>query len=495
MEQGVIILDKLRNYLQSINKKSFKYGSISVILTISVIATVILINLIINSLVSNNGISLKWDLSANKIYSLSDITINVLKNVDKDVEITALYGYGDIQKSPTFIQVKEVLSQYSKYSKHIKVNYIDPDKTPGIISELDKSGGNNLEKGNSVFKCGDKIRSITGDDIVEAEFDSETGEQTDMLFVGEQSFTGAIKYVLSEKTPMVYFTFGHGEASLNEVYTNLKKQLQANNYDAKTLNLLIKKKIPKDAELLIMPKPTVDILSFEKELLYEYLDKGGKIIFLFDSLESKNVFPNFESLFEIYNLGINYDKIKENDNTRHPQGDQFSVLLDAKANDIIKYSSQLLLTDSRSIRILSNEKKEMTITPLLTTSTKAEGVQIDKSRGNNINGPLNVAVAVENAGGTKPSKIILMGNAFFVTDDAEELYGYYYQYAKNFFTQALNWMIDKKDPVVIDAKSYLQKELTINDQQVMIIGIFTMVLLPLVILFTGLFVWIRRRHK
>ncbi len=484
-------MSKLSNFIKSTNRKSLKYGSISAILIIVVVAVFILINLIVNSLVTNNVLPLKWDLSANKLYSISDKTIDILKTIDKDVEIYVLYD----ASSTEVTQVKEVLAQYKKYSNRITVKYSDPDKDTGIISKIDPSGTNNVVANDFVVKCGNKIRVLTPDDIEQIVYD-ESDQPTDDTFIGEQSFTGAIKYVISDYSPVVYFTIGHGEATIDTDYTGLKKQLQSNNYDVKTLNLIASKKIPKDAEIILVGSPTVDLSVAERRLISKFLDNGGKVIFLFDYLDTKAKFPEFEKLLETYNIGIDYDKVKENDSTRYYPGNQFLIIANVLSTDIIKNPySAVLLADSRSIRILSNDKSNLTITPLITTSESAVGIQTDATNGNSLKGPLNLAVAVENKAGTKPSKILVMGNGSFVSDAAASEYGVYYQYGETFFTQALNWMIDKGNTTVIDAKSYLPAVISISSSQATLILILTVVVLPLLIFGTGIFVWVRRRHR
>ncbi|MFA6309357.1 MAG: GldG family protein [Clostridia bacterium] len=487
-------MNKIKGFFKSINTKSLKYGSISAVLTIVVIALVIIVNLIVNSMATNNVLPMKWDLSANQIYSLDNKSIDILKALNKDIEIYALYSESEAQKSSVILQVKEVLQQYEKYSTHIKVIYVDPDLEPGITSKLDPTGTNGLSKGNFVVISGKKTRVLTNDDITVAVYDENTGEQTDARFVGEQSFTGAIKYVISDFTPVIYFLSGHGEGGLDTNYTIIKKQLQANNYDVKSVNLIVTKKIPSDAKILMIPGPKADLTPAEKASISEFLNNGGKAVFMFDYLESKVKFPEFESLLTSYNIGIDYDKVKENDSSMTAQGDPFSFLLNIPANDVITVPSQMVLSNSRSIGILSNAKSTLTVTSLVKTSDKAVGIQIDKSNGNNINGPLNLAVAAENKGTEKASKVIVMGNAYFISDEAANQSGQYYQYGNDFFTQAMNWMIDQTDSVVIDSKSYLPTALTISDAQVQLIGILTVLVFPLLILGTGLFVWLRRRH-
>jgi len=79
------------------------------------------------------------------------------------------------------------------------------------------------------------------------------------------------------------------------------------------------------------------------------------------------------------------------------------------------------------------------------TSSKAVGEQIDKARGRDNVGPLDVALAVEDKGGAKPSKIIVAGNSTFMSDTILKQFGFDGLY---FMMNSLSWMQDKKDDVV-----------------------------------------------
>jgi hypothetical protein len=230
----------------------------------------------------------------------------------------------------------------------------------------------------------------------------------------------------------------------------------------------------------------------EKELIKNYVSKGGNAVFLFDYIESNPALTQFQDLLSTYNLKLDYDKVKENDMQRYVQS-QYAVIVDAPQNNIIPVDSGLLLLNSRSIKILNNQKDYITDTPLAVTSNTAIGEQIDKNNGKNISGPLNLAVAVDYKGGTAPGKVLVMGNGLFVTDSAQQLP--YFQSGYNFFTYSLGWMMGTKDDVQIAEKSLDPTVMTIGSAATAnTIAFLVIVIFPLIILGFGTFVWLRRRH-
>ncbi len=487
-------MGKMGNFIRSINKRSLKYGSLSIVLIAAAVAVAIIVNLLVTAIQDRGIINMKFDLTSSGLYSIGDTTKEILQQLDKDVEIYGLFDIGEINSNVSLKQIKEVLSQYEKYG-HVQVKYLDPDKEPGLINEIDPTGLKDIEKGDFVVKCGSKVRKLLANEIYQTEYDYQTGQATGASFIGEQGFTGAIKYVASDKTPVVYFTQGHEEGQVESNYTLLKTQLESNNYEVKSINLMTEENVPDDAEILIVASPKVDISVQEKDKLKDYLKNGGKAVFLFDSLESNPKFTQFEDLLAEYNVGLNYDKVKETDQQRYYPGDPSAVVLDVPSSNVIQREYQLLLAGSRSIKILKNQKDYITVTSLMKTSDKAVGEQIDKSVGPDNQGPLDLGVAVEHNGGAKQAKLLVMGNGLFISDAARQQYGQYFDYGNNFFTMSLSWMMDKTDEVVIEAKSLNTESLNMTSAaQANTVALLTVIVFPLLILGFGTFVWIRRRH-
>lgn len=468
--------------------RTLKYGANAFILIAAVVAVAVLVNVLVGML------DLKLDLTPNKIFSIGDVTKEILSKNTKDVTIYGLFDEGQAGASADYKEVVELLNLYSKYP-NIKVEYVDPERTPGITRELDPDDVLDLATPDLVVKCGNKVKKLEYYDLFRTEYDQQTFQQYKTGSTAEQGITGAIKYVTADITPVVYFTEGHEEYELDSDLSNVKGYLERNNYDVKTVNLLTQVAVPEDAELLVVAGPQKDISTAENDKISAFLENGGKAIFMFDYLASDPAFNEFDDIFKGFNIALNYDRVKENDASRHYPDNPYVVILDVKRSDITSEEFPVILDGSRSIQKLKNEKEYIKVTSLMQSSSKGVGEQIDKSRGADIQGPLDIAVSVENNGDMKASKIIVMGNSYFITDDAASMYGSYYGNGMEFFLRSLNWMLDKEDEVVIAAKSYDSgARLTITEQQANVLGLSVVILLPLLILGAGLYVFLRRRH-
>ncbi|NSW90026.1 MAG: Gldg family protein [Firmicutes bacterium] len=477
-----------KTFNKIIKSRTFKYGTNSIILIAAVVAIAIVLNVLVDMA------QVKWDLTPNKLYSIGDTTKKILKELDKDVIIYGLFDESRISSSSQDKEFVDLLEQYAKYP-HVTVKYVDPDKNPGILKEIDPDNIlKDVSKSVFVVKSGKKLKSLSYYDLFSTYFDQSTFQTRITGSIAEQGFTGAIKYVTSEITPTIYFTTGHDEKDIDSNFSSLRDQLVNNNFDIKPINLVIEEKVPEDAEILVVASPKKDLTISEKDKIKEYLKNGGKAIFMFDYLELDPQFPQFENILMDYNLGLNYDKVKENDERRHWPQNPYVVLMNVSSNKVMSQSFNILLGNSRSINILKNVKEYIDVIPLAKTSSLAVGEQVDKTRGNDITGPLDVAVAVEHTGWQKPSKIAVIGNSSFLEDSAADTLGPYFSNSLVFFLEIVGWMREAKDDVIIAPKSYTSQYINITAEQANYMGIIVVVVLPLIILGLGTFVYLRRRH-
>ncbi len=463
-----------------LNKRSLKYGSNSIILIAIVVAIAVVVNLLVGM-----G-DLKLDLTADKIYSLSDESKEIIKGINKDVEIIGLFDDGQI--GAEYKQLTNLLNEYKGLG--IKVEYIDPDKNPGKITELDPDKTKGITSGDFVVKSGKKVKKLSGQELY--------GESSDYgrLYTAEPLITGAIKFVTSDVTPIAYFVEGHSEYSITTDLTQIKTVLENNNLEVKSLSLISEKQVPEDCNLLIFASPKKDLTEDEKIKVNAYLKKNGNAAFLFDPVEASDKFPKFEEILAGYNVGINYDKVKELDDNRHLPGDEYAIVSKLESNDInAAFNSSdypVFLPDSRSLSILKNTKEWLKTTSLIKSSDKAVSASITEQGTENA-GPFDLALAAEISGG---SKVLVFGNGVFLTDSAlQSQYGQYFANgAKYFLSTVVNWMQGKKDETTVDSKLITPKALTTTATQTKVISVVLIGVLPLFIMGCGFVVWSRRRH-
>ena len=488
------ILDKIaRGILRFFRNKNLKYGVNSIVVTVIVIALVVVLNLLV-------GLpQIKFDLTPTKMYSIGDVTKELLTNLENDVEIVCLFD--ELQPPSSYYvssndaqDAMNMLYTYASYPR-VSLKFVDPDKNPGLIRELDPNESLSLAKGNFVVHRGAKAKKITLSELFEMQTNQQTYESYVVGMKAEEAFSGAIKYIAAEVTPIVYFVEGHNETSIDK-FSSLRNYLLSNNYLVERLSLRGEEKVPEDAELLVFASPKQDLYSQELPKLTDYFrDQGGKAIFMFDYSEYAEEMANFNRILEDFaGLQIMNDKVRSDDDDAHMPDDPYTIVYSASRNAVFTDPLQLILNNSRSVKRMLNIKEWITQTTLLSTSDKSYSEPVDNSQ-QGYAGPLDIAVAVDNAGGSKASKLVVFGNGAFIDDSAVNMYGsQLYQLNARMFLYTLRWMLGEQDTLTISPKSYSSPRITITQRQSNAIGLFLIIGLPLIIMGAGFVIYLRRRH-
>jgi hypothetical protein len=210
-------------------------------------------------------------------------------------------------------------------------------------------------------------------------------------------------------------------------------------------------------------------------------------------MEFGQVLTQFNALISEYNLSFNHDRVKENDSESHMPDNPYGLIIEAAKNEVVDSDFQMALVNSRSIRILRNDTGDINTVPLLKTGNSSEGETIDGEKGKNTPGPLNMAVASEKYGKAGNSKVIVIGNSSFISNSEKQKFPQYFSSNMFFLINALNWMQDRDDEIIIQPKEFDTGKLVINQFQASITGFIVIIVIPLHILGFGLFVFLRRR--
>lgn len=467
-----------------INKKSLRFGSYAFVSTIVVVAIIVIFNALMGLDFVRNRV--RFDITKNKMFSLSEESINILDKLDKDVEIIILTDEKDFQ----YPEITEILNQYNvKSNGKVSRRFVDIEKDPGFIErELDPEQVKGINSGSIVVKSGEKNMVVSESDMVEYDYSYYGIPQVSGLKV-EHAFTSAINNVTADYTPVVYFAQGHGEYAVDEHMKELKSTITANGYEVRELSL--GNTVPEDASVILFVSPTTDLLADEMENLITYLEKGGNAIFLMDVQRSSNELTNFNSVFGRYNLAVNNDLILEGDQLSYYE--DFNIIIPTPLDTEVTTKLdpaflRLYMPNCRSISILQAEKDWITTKPLLVTSDKSISKNILTHEENR--GPFILGALSENKG-SGVSRVALIGNAQFVSDN---WMNHANDNGKRYIMSALNWMQEQDDSVYIPSKSLRSQPIQLTAQSRFVSFISLSFLLPLLIIGFGIFVWIRRKH-
>ena len=242
----------------------------------------------------------RLDLTAEKRYSLTEVSRKLVKTLEKPVNIT-LYldgelpaGFRKLQKS-----IIQKVADYNAYSsQRITITIIDPyqisdvKRRDQLFSELSEKGlqptdiRQNTDQGTitrrifpgAIVDYGDKQMSINllkNNPAIRAE--ENLNNSIESL---EYEFSAAFSELMSTKKQTVAYLTGQGE--LNEYETHDFTEALAEKYSVKKVSAELL--LAKDGQIktLIIANPTKPFAEKEKFFIDQYLMNGGRILWLID---------------------------------------------------------------------------------------------------------------------------------------------------------------------------------------------------------------------
>lgn len=477
-------MDKLKNLLNSGNKRgsqqALKAGSYSLAVTAVVLAIIIVVNIFASALPSSMT---KLDISSSKLYSITSNTKVVVNALDEDVTI-----YWVVQSGAENDVIENLLSKYESLSDHIQVVKKNPDVYPTFTQQYtDETVANN----SLIVECGDKNRYISLEDIYPGEVNMHTGTYDATEFDGEGCITSAIDYVTTEELPQLYLLEGHGEAELPSIF---REQIEKENIEINTLSLLTVDEIPEEADCLMIYAPESDISEAERDMLADYIADGGKLMVSAGPTEDGTL-ENLYGLLKNYGVEAAEGIVVESDRNYYFQNPQL-LLPNIESSTLTDY----LIEDNYYVMMpvaqgLTSDGYSAggTVTELLTTSymafSKAAGFELStyEYEEGDVEGPFALAVSIEdNSGGG----LVWFASSLFLEDS----YNSFSSGANgDLGMNALSSLIGETESMAIRSKSLNYNYLTISEEvssllKVLMIGVF-----PLAYLGVGICVILNRK--
>jgi ABC-type uncharacterized transport system involved in gliding motility auxiliary subunit len=442
----------------------------------------------------------RGDWTKAKMYSLSDKTLNIVKDIKDDVKITVFMT----PSTPLFTETKELLDRYKAKSPKISVEYIDPERDPlrtrTLAQEFGVSAANTV-----VFASGANKKYVTSDQLAEYDYSGmQMGQPPTMKgFKGEEQFTSAIFAVVNPKTPKIYFTQGHGELDPESMsqdgISQLKEMLKRDNLEVAKTSLL-SGQTPGDADLIVIAGPKVPFAEQEKTALTAYLDMGGRLLALLDPVITAQQRPaGLDDLLKGRGVQLNSDVVLD-PAKRLPFVSLASVYADEfRSHPVVDRMQRMavLLPLARSVATVTAPGATSSI--LLVTSDQGWGetnlAELLKSGQANKDDkdtqapvPLGVAAQSE-TDKEKGWRLIVFGNSQFIGDGQISNVG-----NVNLALNAVNWLVKREAAIGIAPRSPEQVHLYLSAAQLRNTFLISLVGLPLAGIVLGVVVWLRRRR-
>ncbi len=450
-------------------KRVLIYGTNTFIFVLAVLGILVVLNYLAWS---KGG---RLDVTREKLYSISDQTKKVLDNLDKEVEVLAFFKEVGTDRK----EFQELIGEYKRRSGKIKVRFVDPDKEPGVARKYGVT-----EYGTVVLVSGTQNINLRLSDLI-------SGGIVDNA---EEEITNALIKLSKDIKKTIYFLKGHGERDINnnsepQGFGRLRQLLENEGYEVKELLLVREPDIPVKNTMLVVAGPKKPLLPKEIELIKKYLDGGGKAVFMLEP----RLGGELVSFLRDYGFNIGDDIIVDPSSKLVGGGDVAPVVAQYLPHEITEgFRFATLFPYSRSVEVVNRDGIRSTVIAKTSEYSWAEtnfalfdqGIA-QRDPGDRV-GPLGV-FAVSEIG--ENTRIAVFGSVDLVSNRFIDFSG-----NSDLFLNTVNWIFGDTQLISIRPRVAREGKLAITGNQMRMLFSFTVIVVPALVLVSGLVVWWRRKN-
>ncbi|HEX4984722.1 MAG TPA: GldG family protein [Burkholderiales bacterium] len=428
---------------------------------------VLLVGLALAIVWATRDVKTQWDLTQGSRNTLTQASLDVLKQLKGPVNVTAYAtaqdAEGDMRKT-----VETFLGPYLRAKPDFRLTFVDPREQP----QKTQAAG---------------IRA-NGELVVEYNARSEH-----LTSLTEQDLTNLLQRLLRSTERQIAYLDGHGERKLdgraNHDLGEFGAQLGMKGFKTAPLNLAIAPEVPANASVLVIASPRVDLLPGEVAKLRRWVEKGGDLLWLVDTDGLHGLQPLADELGLRLGPGTVVDpraaglKLPATFSLATSYG-QHSITERSTITSVFPYAR----------RIAAAPDSKWKFTPLVEVAQDGwlETGSVDKSVAfdpkSDVKGPIVVAAALERDVGDRKQRVVVAGSGHFLANQFVGTLG-----NLDLGVNMLNWLAGDEALITVQPRTRadLTLELTRGGTALMAFGF--LIFLPLGLLVAGGVIWWRRR--
>ncbi len=412
------------------------------------------------------------DWTAGARNTVSQATRELLQAVDGPVVVTAYVSDDALLHR----RIETRMGRLRRYKRDISLRFVNPDLAPDEAREAGVQ-----RAGQLVFEA--HGRRVTVDDLA------------------ERSLAQALQRLVRREDRWVVFLEGHAERDLgdetNPGYSDLAAALRRSGISVQGLNLIRSPAVPDNTAVLVIAAPQSQLLPGEVRAVLDYLERGGKLLWLHDPGDPGSLGPLATRLGIRFIDGVLVDanpRLRVLLGIKHPAVIPVVEYPDTVLTHRIK--SQTLFPFAQGIDAGTDPawRRE----PFLLTLPRAwsetgalTGKEISfSSSAGDIPGPLPLGLILAREHDGHGQRVVVVGDSDFMAN------GYLGNGANlELGLNIFNWLSEDEALLSIVPHSAPDIRLELEDPELVAIAAFFVVFLPLGLLLTGLAIRLRRRRR
>lgn len=480
--------------------KRFQYSSLSILLTIGMVAVLVVFNVIVSALTTRNNWYL--DMTQNDLFTVSDSTVTLLEDLQGKYEILFCEPLDRVSTDTDSMLIYNCARDLSEKVDNISVEYLDVVTYPSLAAQYKRSTSETVSPSDVIVRNVDQegetinFRKYSLTDFYVT--DSESGQT--VAFRGEHRFANALLQLGGQNRPIAAFTTGHGE-QMPQALSDLFEDV---GYEVRTIDLT-KETPDEETSVIVIYDPKFDFhgaddaAGNEIAVLDKYMDHYGNLM-VFMGAQTPDC-PQLDEYLEEWGIVYGESTVRDASSAVSTDGTELIAALaddgelgSSVTKDIKSLDSQpiTIVPGARPLYQPYNDKNERNTSSVLTTTPSAECVTED---GSITTGQVDLMLlsretTVTNDGNLY-SYVLACGSASFCNDEylSKNAYG-----NRDIIYSLLNIFNKDQAAVSIDYKEFDASTLTISTAQARTWLIITAVVIPVMIFICGTVVWIRRKR-
>jgi ABC-type uncharacterized transport system involved in gliding motility auxiliary subunit len=487
-----------------LKSRKFRQGSFATAFTILGIVMIIVLYIMLSTI--STRLNWRLDLTPERLFEITQESMDFLAALDEDVNIFVLNDEDSFINAaqPFSFQANEVIRRYESFGARINLEYVDLVRSPTFVanySDLDLMPNQILIESRNrdrqvVIEFQDLFNIVTG----------QGGQTTIRSSRAEQVMTSAILNVTSDVQIKVSVLEGYNQSDISS-FTQL---LEMNNYEIVHENLATVEDINSEATIALLVAPARDISEDDLRKLDRFLNNNneyGRTLFFITGAEKTPVSqkPNLSAWLAEWGIAIGDSVLFEGDMTRlFSLGDPFAGFVDYSDNERAQDFSQSLRAQellvasyySNPLSILFTDRNFRFVNPLLQTSEMSGILPEGELTAEDLDGPHPVLVlsnmfSFEN--GTQLDSYVLVSGTYTAFSSAA--LGEVNFANSEYFLGLMGKLANRDDMVMIQDKTFSIDTMQMTWLQARAIAVVVVIILPVVMLGSGIVIWLRRRHR
>lgn len=490
-----------KNFLKS---RAMKHGALATALSVGFIVVIVVINAIAGVLLDRYPLTI--DLTADNRYTLTEESMNYIRNIDTPVTITVCrteeefehYSEQDSSDGFTyaamFKQAYQILKEYTRNNPNIELRFIDLNQNPTFADNYPME---TLTNANIIVESDLRYKLVQMKDLFSATQFSK--DYISYKSKAEQTMTSAIMYAL-DSDPVTVIALNNTSEKLKDYMT----LLSVNAYNVVNRSLLTDE-LDADANVVILAGQTADLSEDELNKLDKWLDNDGNFqrTLIYVPTGTLNPMPNLDEFLAEWGMSVDSGILAETNGKNVLSNNPYMTISNLEDTDYAKgvnTSANLFISPfAHPVNTLWEKSQNRVTMPLITTNDTAVLVPASAGKEVNINvlpqSQYNVAVLgyrskyVESK--LVSSNVIVFGSETALNNSAlshESLNN------GNVALSLVRTAVGLKDEISIVSVDFSSTAIAVTASQIRVVMIVFVIAIPAVILLLAIVTFFRRRH-